>query len=48
MFTKIVRKTLFQMTKRMFNNEKDLVWMAKFYTFALFKLKEIKVAEETI
>lgn len=38
------RVALFDLTKSMFKSEADLVWMAKYYTVAMFKIKEITVA----
>jgi len=35
---------LFDLAKNMFKAEEDLDWMSRYYTLALFKIKDIKVA----
>lgn len=42
------RRALFDLVKNQFKQESDLIWMCRYYTFALFKLKnEVSVATET-
>ena len=42
------RLALYDLTKKnQFKSEDDIVGMARYYTIALFKIKEVKVAEET-
>jgi hypothetical protein len=42
------RKALFNITKNQFRSEIDLYRMAHFYNFAHNKLREVKVASETL
>jgi hypothetical protein len=42
------RLALYDLTKKnQFKSEDDIVEMARYYTIAMFKIKEVKVAEET-
>jgi hypothetical protein len=45
---KCYRLALFDLTKNQFlHSEKDLGMMAQYYALAHFKIREVKVAEET-